>query len=293
MCKKLIEDNEIICMDNFITGSGQNLIDLMDYGNFTFIMQDVMNPIVMEVDYIYNLACPASPVHYQYNPVKTIKTNVLGTINTLECASVNQATVLLSSTSEVYGDPKQHPQNESYWGNVNPIGIRSCYDEGKRAAECIMMDYYRQWKAKIKIARIFNTYGTNMSLNDGRVVSNFIIQSLQNKDITIYGDGSQTRSFCYVDDMVEGLVKLMDTNSDVTGPINLGHTEEHSILNLAELIIKLCNSRSQIKFFPLPEDDPVRRSPDISLAKEKLQWSPETSLEKGIENTISYFDRII
>ncbi len=253
----------------------------------------MINPIFLEVDQIYNLASPASPIHYQYNPIKTIKTNVMGTINTLGLAKRLNAKILQASTSEVYGDPDVHPQKEEYWGRVNPIGPRSCYDEGKRAAECLMMDYHRQNNVKVKIARIFNTYGPRMALNDGRVVSNFIIQALKGEDITVYGDGSHTRSFCYVDDMIAGLIKMMDSADSFLGPINLGNPEEFSILDLAETIITMTGNRSKIVFKPLPQDDPMQRKPDISLARKTLGWQPQINLEEGLERTIAYFRAVI
>jgi len=256
---------------------------------FELIRHDITMPIYLEVDQIYNLASPASPVHYQYNPIKTIKTNVMGAINTLGLAKRVKARILQASTSEVYGDPEVHPQHEAYWGKVNPIGIRSCYDEGKRAAECLMMDYRRQNGVDVKIARIFNTYGPRMALNDGRVVSNFIIQALSGTDITVYGDGSQTRSFCYVDDLIEGLIRLMATPEGISGPINLGNPGEFTILELAEKVIAMTASSSRILFHPLPQDDPTQRQPDITLADEILKWQPQTSLEKGLERTIAYF----
>jgi len=256
---------------------------------FELIRHDITMPIYLEVDQIYNLASPASPVHYQYNPIKTIKTNVMGAINTLGLAKRVKARILQASTSEVYGDPEVHPQHEAYWGKVNPIGIRSCYDEGKRAAECLMMDYRRQNGLDVKIVRIFNTYGPRMALNDGRVVSNFIIQALSGKDITVYGDGSQTRSFCYVDDLIEGLIRMMTTPEDISGPINLGNPVEFTILELAGKVIAMTASSSRILFHPLPQDDPTQRQPDITLAGEILNWQPQTSLEKGLERTIAYF----
>jgi UDP-glucuronate decarboxylase len=261
--------------------------------HFELIRHDIINPVYLEVDEIYNLACPASPVHYQLNPIKTIKANVIGVINVLGIAKRAKAKILQASTSEVYGDPEMHPQNESYWGRVNPIGIRSCYDEGKRAAECLMMDYRRQNGVNTKIARIFNTYGPRMAVKDGRVVSNFIIQALQGVDITVYGDGSHTRSFCYVDDMVEGLIRMMNCADDFYGPVNLGNPEEFTILELARLIIKLTKSASKVIFQPLPMDDPTQRKPDIALAGNKLGWKPKVDLEKGLKNTIEYFRDIL
>jgi len=291
LCKKLLgEGNEVICLDNFFTGRRENIIPLLDNHNFELIRHDLVNPILLEVDRIYNFACPASPISYQYNPVKTTKTSIMGAINMLGLAKRVRARILQASTSEVYGDPKIHPQVETYWGNVNPVGIRSCYDEGKRAAETLMFDYKRQNNVDAKIIRIFNTYGPNMCPNDGRVVSNFIIQALRGEDITVYGDGCQTRSFCYVDDLVEGAVKMMNTD-DFFGPVNLGNPGEFTILELAELVIKLTNSNSKIKNEPLPSDDPTQRQPDISLAKEKLNWEPKIPLEEGLKRTIKYFQQ--
>jgi UDP-glucuronate decarboxylase len=294
LCEKLLrEGNDIICLDNFLTGDKNNIAHLLGLPYFELIRHDIISPIYLEVDEIYNLACPASPVHYQYNPIKTIKTNVMGVINVLGIAKRTKAKVLQASTSEVYGDPDVHPQNESYWGKVNPIGIRSCYDEGKRAAECLMMDYRRQNAVNAKIVRIFNTYGPRMALNDGRVVSNFIIQALQNKKITIYGDGSHTRSFCYVDDLIDGLIRMMNSADDFYGPVNIGNPREFTIMQLAQLIIKLTNSNSEIDFQPLPADDPVQRKPDITLAREKIGWSPQIELEKGLFDTIKYFRDVL
>jgi UDP-glucuronate decarboxylase len=294
LCDRLIERGEdILCLDNFFTGSKENIIHLLANTHFELIRHDIINPIFLEVDQIYNLACPASPVHYQYNPIKTIKTNVMGTINTLGMAKRLNAKILQASTSEVYGDPDVHPQKEKYWGRVNPVGPRSCYDEGKRAAECLMMDYHRQNNVKIKIARIFNTYGPRMALNDGRVVSNFIIQALKGEDITVYGDGSQTRSFCYVDDMIAGLIMMMDSADSFLGPVNIGNPEEFSILDLAETIITMTGNRSKIVFKPLPQDDPMQRKPDISLARKTLGWQPQINLEEGLERTIAYFRAVI
>ncbi|MBP7435053.1 MAG: SDR family oxidoreductase, partial [Bacteroidales bacterium] len=276
LCEKLLnEGNEVICLDNLFTSTKDNIAPLMDNKYFEFIRHDIIQPIHLEIDEIYNLACPASPIHYQYNPIKTIKTSVMGAINMLGLAKRVKAKILQASTSEVYGDPLVHPQYEEYWGNVNPIGPRSCYDEGKRCAESLFINYYFQNKVRIKIARIFNTYGPRMHPNDGRVVSNFIIQAIQNKPITIYGDGSQTRSFCYVDDMLDGLIKLMNTNDEIIGPINLGNPSEFKIIELAELIIDLTSSKSQIIHLPLPEDDPIRRQPDITKAKSILEWHPK------------------
>lgn len=294
LCEKLLnEGNEVICLDNLFTSTKDNIAPLMSNKYFEFIRHDIIQPIHLEIDEIYNLACPASPIHYQYNPIKTIKTSVMGAINMLGLAKRVKAKILQASTSEVYGDPLVHPQYEEYWGNVNPIGPRSCYDEGKRCAESLFINYYFQNKVRIKIARIFNTYGPRMHPNDGRVVSNFIIQAIQNKPITIYGDGSQTRSFCYVDDMLDGLIKLMNTNDEIIGPINLGNPSEFKIIELAELIIDLTSSRSQIIHLPLPEDDPIRRQPDITKAKSILEWHPKISLKEGLIKTIEYFERLM
>lgn len=294
LCERLLnEDNEIICLDNFYTGSMDNIRHLSGNSRFELIRHDIIDSIYLEVDEIYNLACPASPVHYQFNPIKTIKTNVMGAINVLGIAKRTKAKVLQASTSEIYGDPEIHPQNESYWGRVNPIGIRSCYDEGKRAAECLMMDYRRQNGVNAKIVRIFNTYGPRMAINDGRVVSNFIIQALQGKDITVYGDGSHTRSFCYVDDLVDGLIRMMNSADGFYGPVNLGNPDEFTIYELAKLIIKSINSRSKIVFQPLPADDPTQRKPDITLARTTLGWNPKIELEKGLTGTIQYFRNIL
>lgn len=294
LCERLLsEGHDVICLDNFFTGHKNNIAHLMGQSHFELIRHDIINPIYLEVDEIYNLACPASPVHYQFNPIKTIKTNVMGAINVLGIAKRTRAKVLQASTSEVYGDPDVHPQQESYWGRVNPIGIRSCYDEGKRAAECLMMDYRRQNAVNTKIARIFNTYGPRMAVNDGRVVSNFILQALQNRDITVYGDGSHTRSFCYAGDLIDGLIRLMNTPDDFFGPVNIGNPGEFTILQLARLVIELTGSTSQIVFQPLPSDDPAQRKPDIALAREKLGWQPTISLEKGLIGTIAYFKEIL
>lgn len=288
----LNQGNEVICLDNFFTGSKDNIVHLLDHKYLEVVRHDVIEPILLEVDEIYNLACPASPVHYQYNPVKTVKTNVMGMINMLGLAKRTKAKIFQASTSEVYGDPEQHPQHESYWGHVNPIGIRSCYDEGKRIAETLCMDYHRQNGVRVKIVRIFNTYGPRMAINDGRVVSNFIVQALQNQPITIYGEGQQTRSFCYVDDLVEGFVRLMDnTPEDFTGPVNIGNPGEFTILQLAEKVIALTGSTSKIERLPLPPDDPTQRRPDITLAKQKLGWEPTIMLEEGLKKTIAYFDQ--
>jgi UDP-glucuronate decarboxylase len=294
LCEKLLrEGNDIICLDNFFTGNKNNIAHLLGLPHFELIRHDIISPIYLEVEEIYNLACPASPVHYQYNPIKTIKTNVMGVINVLGIAKRTKAKILQASTSEIYGDPEVHPQKETYWGKVNPIGIRSCYDEGKRAAECLMMDYRRQNAVNTKIVRIFNTYGPRMAVNDGRVVSNFIIQALQNKKITIYGDGSHTRSFCYVDDLIDGLIRMMNSADDFYGPVNIGNPGEFTIMQLAQLIIKLTNSNSEIDFQPLPADDPVQRKPDITLAQEKIGWSPQIDLEKGLFDTIKYFRDVL
>jgi len=294
LCETLLSGkNEVICLDNFFTGSKDNIIHLLDDHRFELIRHDIINPIYLEVDEIYNLACPASPVHYQFNAIKTIKTSVMGTINTLGLAKRVKAKILQASTSEVYGDPEVHPQKEDYWGRVNPIGIRSCYDEGKRAAECLMMDYHRQNNVAVKIVRIFNTYGPRMALNDGRVVSNFIVQALRGEDITVYGDGSQTRSFCYVTDLIDGLIRMMATPKDFLGPVNLGNPGEFTIRELAETLIRMTKSRSTIIFKPLPADDPTQRRPDIGLAKKVLGWNPQVTLEKGLERTIGYFRGII
>jgi UDP-glucuronate decarboxylase len=290
LCERLLQEgHEVICVDNFYTGTKDNIKHLMNNPYFEIIRHDITFPLYVEVDEIYHLACPASPVHYQNDPVFTIKTAVHGTINMLGLAKRTKAKILLASTSEVYGDPEVHPQPEEYWGNVNPIGPRACYDEGKRCAETLFFDYYRQHKVKIKIARIFNTYGPRMQINDGRVISNFIVQALKGEDITVYGDGSQTRSFCYIDDMIEGLIRLMNTPDEITGPINLGNPKETSILELAQKIIELTGSNSKIVFKPLPQDDPRRRCPDITKAKIILNWEPKISLEEGLKRTIEYF----
>ena len=293
LCKRLLDDgNDVLCLDNFFTGNKRNIIQLLDKKNFELVRHDVTQPILLEIDQIYHFACPASPVHYQYNPVKTIKTNVMGTINMLGLAKRVRARVMLASTSEVYGDPKIHPQTETYWGHVNPIGIRSCYDEGKRVAETLMMDYHRQNKVDIKIIRIFNTYGPNMAPNDGRVVSNFIMQALQNKDITIYGEGKQTRSFCYIDDLIEGTIRMMSSDNFI-GPVNIGNPHEFTIIDLAKKIMKITGSKSKIKFETLPPDDPIQRQPDITLIKEKLDWQPKISLDQGLKKTITYFESLL
>jgi len=290
LCDRLVaEGNDVLCLDNFFTGTKDNIARLLGKPGFEIIRHDLVEPIFLEVDEIYNLACPASPIHYQHNPVKTIKTSVMGAIHMLGLAKRVRAKILQASTSEVYGDPRVHPQKEGYWGHVNPIGHRSCYDEGKRCAETLFFDYHRQNKVNIRVVRIFNTYGPRMHPNDGRVVSNFIIQALLNKDISIYGDGSQTRSFCYVDDLVEGLALMMNASDEFVGPVNMGNPQETSILELAETIIRITGSRSRVVFEALPEDDPVRRCPDISLAQEKLGWEPGISLEEGLAKTIEYF----
>ena len=291
LCEKLLNSkNHILCVDNYFTSSKKNISHLLDYSNFEILRHDITFPLYAEVDEIFNLACPASPIHYQKDPVQTIKVNVVGAINMLGLAKRTKAKILQASTSEVYGNPEISPQKESYWGNVNPIGIRSCYDEGKRAAETLFFDYHRQHKVPIKVARIFNTYGPNMALNDGRVVSNFISQCLRNKPITVYGDGSQTRSFCYVDDLIDGLIKLMNSNKNVIGPINLGNPVELTIKEIAETIRELTNSRSKIIYKKLPEDDPMKRKPDISLAKKLLKWNPRVTLKEGLTKTIKYFE---
>ncbi len=289
LCEKLLEGgHHVICLDNYFTGTRDNVRHLTANDRFEIIRHDIIEPILLEVDRIYNLACPASPIHYQYNPVKTTKTSVMGTINMLGLAKRVNARILQASTSEVYGDPVVHPQKEDYWGNVNCIGPRSCYDEGKRVAETLMMDYYRQNRVEIKIVRIFNTYGPQMALNDGRVVSNFIVQALKGEDITIYGDGSQTRSFCYVNDLVKGMMLMMESE-DFAGPVNLGNPDEFTILELADKVIEITGSKSKKIFKPLPQDDPTQRQPDISLAKDKLGWTPEINLEKGINKSVGYF----
>ena len=292
LCEKLLlESNEVICLDNMFTGQKNNILHLIDDKNFEFIRHDIVKPILIEVDQIYNLACPASPIHYQFNPVKTMKTSVLGSINMLGIAKKTKARILQASTSEVYGDPLEHPQKETYWGNVNTIGLRSCYDEGKRSAETLFFDYYREHNVDITIARIFNTYGPRMSIDDGRVVSNFIVQALKGNDITIYGEGNQTRSFCYVDDLVSGLIKLMKSNEK--GPINLGNPNEFSILDLAKNIKYLTDSKSKIIYKDLPQDDPRLRRPDITLAEKRLNWEPNIDINDGLIKTIEYFKKII
>jgi UDP-glucuronate decarboxylase len=294
LCEKLLEKgHEVLCADNFYTGTKKNIAHLLTNPYFEVIRHDICFPLYLEVDEIYNLACPASPIHYQFDPVQTTKTSVHGSINMLGLAKRIKAKILLASTSEVYGDPQVSPQPESYWGNMNPVGIRACYDEGKRCAETLFFDYHRQHHLRIKVARIFNTYGPRMHPNDGRVVSNFIVQALRGKDITIYGDGNQTRSFCYVNDMIEGLIKLMNSPDDFTGPVNLGNQSEFSILELAKIIIRLTDSLSKIVFQTLPPDDPKQRRPDITLAKERLDWHPYTPLENGLVKTIAYFRGVI
>ncbi len=294
LCRRLLEEgNEVICVDNFFTGMRGNVSGLLDNPNFELIRHDVTFPLYVEVDEIYNLACPASPIHYQRDPVQTTKTNVHGAINMLGLAKRVGAKILQASTSEVYGDPEVHPQTEDYWGHVNPIGIRSCYDEGKRCAETLFFDYYRQHNLRIKVARIFNTYGPNMHPNDGRVVSNFIMQALQDKPITIYGDGSQSRSFCYVDDLIDVFIRLMDSNDEFTGPVNTGNPIEFTIKELAETVVQLTNSKSIISYEDLPSDDPTQRCPNISLAKEKLDWEPKIQLEEGLKKTIPYFSKLL
>lgn len=293
LCESLLQQgHEVVCLDNLFSGSRKNILHLSEKPSFEFTRHDVTQPILLEVDQIYNLACPASPLHYQYNPVKTVKTNVLGTINMLGMAKRVKARILQASTSEVYGDPQVHPQREDYWGNVNPIGPRSCYDEGKRVAETLMMDYHRQNGVQVRIARIFNTYGPRMSEHDGRVVSNFVVRALKGEPLTVYGEGSQTRSFCYISDMVRGLEVFMATDG-VTGPMNLGNPAEFAILSLAELIREMTGRRSEICFAPLPQDDPLRRRPDISLARELLKWEPQVELKEGLRCTIDYFDQLL
>ena len=294
LCKKLLDQgHNVLCLDNFFTGQKRNILPLLENKNFELIRHNVITPILLETDEIYNLACPASPPHYQFNPVETVKTNVMGILNMLELAEKTKARVLQASTSEVYGDPAEHPQRETYWGNVNPIGIRSCYDEGKRVAETLCMDFHRQNKVDVRIIRIFNTYGPNMYENDGRVVSNFIMQALQNQDITIYGDGSQTRSFQYIDDLIDGMIKMMEHDSFI-GPVNLGNPNEFTIKELAEKVLQMIpGSKSKIIYKDLPQDDPRQRQPDISLAKEKLGWEPGILLEDGLLKTIEYFREIL
>ena len=294
LCEKLLnQGNDVICVDNYFTGDKRNIERLIGNPYFEVIRHDITQPFYIEVDEIYNLACPASPIHYQFNPIKTIKTSVMGAINMLGLAKRIKAKILQASTSEVYGDPEVHPQTESYWGHVNPIGSRACYDEGKRCAEALFMNYHIQNNVRIKIMRIFNTYGPRMHPNDGRVVSNFIVQALKNEDITIYGDGGQTRSFCYMDDLLEGMVKLMQTGDDCIGPVNVGNPGEFTILELAEKVIRLTGSKSKLIFLPLPEDDPMQRQPDISLARKVLDWEPKIHLEEGLIKTIAYFRDIV
>lgn len=290
LCERLLkEGNNVICLDNFFTGQKSNILHMMDNKFFEIVRHDIVNPILLEVDQIYNLACPASPVHYQYNPVKTTKTSVMGAINMLGLAKRVKARILQASTSEVYGDPAVHPQKEEYWGHVNTIGIRACYDEGKRCAETLFFDYYRQNRVDIKVVRIFNTYGPRMHPDDGRVVSNFIVQALRGETITIYGDGAQTRSFCYVDDMIDGMIKMMNSPGGFTGPVNLGNPVEYQVKDLAEMVLRLTGFNSTLSYQPLPMDDPKKRQPDISLAKEKLGWKPIVPVEEGLKKTIDYF----
>ena len=294
LCTRLIhEGHEVIAVDNFYTGNKTNITHLLNNPRFELIRHDVTFPLYLEVDEIYNLACPASPIHYQHDPVQTTKTSVHGAINMLGLAKRLNAKILQASTSEVYGDPTVHPQKEDYWGNVNPIGIRSCYDEGKRCAETLFFDYWRQHQLRIKVARIFNTYGPHMHPNDGRVVSNFIVQAIKGEPLTIYGDGTQTRSFCYVDDLIDGLIKLMNSHDDITGPINLGNPNEFTMIELANLVIQYTNSKSKIDFYPLPEDDPKQRQPEINLANSQLKWEPNIELSTGLKKTIDYFKNII
>ena len=294
LCERLLkEGNEVLCLDNFFTGTKENIIHLMDNHHFELIRHDVEFPIHLEVDEIYNLACPASPIHYQHNPIHTTKTSIMGALNMLGLAKRQHAKIMQASTSEVYGDPEVHPQPETYWGNVNPIGFRSCYDEGKRCAETLFFDYYREHTLKIKIARIFNTYGPRMHPSDGRVVSNFIIQALTGEDITIYGDGSQTRSFCYVDELIDGFIRLMDSPDEFTGPVNLGNPVEFTIKELAEKVVNMTDSKSKISYLPLPHDDPKQRQPEITLAKKELNWEPKIKLEEGLVKTIEYFDSLL
>lgn len=293
LCETLLQQNhEVICLDNYFTGSKRNIYHLLDFHNFEVVRHDVINPIDMEVEQIYNFACPASPVFYQFNPVRTIQANVLGVTNMLELAKRTKARILQASTSEIYGDPQVHPQREDYWGNVNPIGVRSCYDEGKRVAETLMMDYFRQHQVDIRIVRIFNTYGPRMAVNDGRVVSNFIVQALKGEDITVYGSGEQTRSFCYISDLVRGIIAMMNQTGFI-GPVNLGNPGEFTILTLASKVIELTGSTSRIVFKSLPADDPTQRKPDTTLAKSKLDWTPEIQLEEGLIRTIAYFRELL
>lgn len=295
LCERLLnEGNEVICLDNYFTGSKRNILHLLENPFFELVRHDITEPYYAEVDEIYNLACPASPIHYQHDPIKTIQTSVVGATNMLGLAKRIDAKILQASTSEVYGDPTIHPQPESYWGNVNPIGLRSCYDEGKRCAESLFINYHKQKNVRIKIIRIFNTYGTRMNTNDGRVVSNFIVQALKGEDLTIYGDGKQTRSFQYVDDLVEGMIRMMNTSEDITGPINIGNPAEFSMLELAKKVIEITGSKSKIIFKPLPEDDPLQRRPDISLAKKTLNnWEPKIGIEEGLKKVIAYFESVL
>ena len=294
LCDRLVKQcDDVICLDNFFTGSKKNIYHLLDKPNFELIRHDVTFPIYLEVDEIYNLACPASPIYYQKDPIQTTKVNVLGAINMLGLAKRVKAKILQASTSEIYGDPEEHPQTETYWGRVNPIGPRSCYDEGKRCAETLFFDYYEQNNINIRVIRIFNTYGPKMCVDDGRVISNFIIQALRNEAITIYGDGTQTRSFCYVDDLIEGMLRMMNGSDEFVGPLNLGSQDELTILELAEKIIAMTDSKSKISFHPLPQNDPVRRKPDISLAEKMINWHPTVTIEKGLERTIDYFKSVI
>lgn len=296
LCKKLLDaGNYVICIDNLFTGTEKNIAAFKDKPNFKFIYHDVINPLNLEenIDEIYNLACPASPIHYQFNPIKTAQTSVFGALNMLELATQKRAKILQASTSEIYGDPEVHPQPEAYWGYVNSIGIRSCYDESKRMAETLFFDYHRQYSTAIKLIRIFNTYGPNMNIDDGRVISNFIVQALRNEDITVYGSGLQTRSFCYIDDLLEGMTKMMESDNNFIGPVNLGNPEEFTMLSLAELIISMTGSKSKIEFKPLPSDDPARRKPLIDLARQKLKWEPKINLQTGLTKTIKYFESII
>lgn len=293
LCRRLLkEGNDVVCIDNFYTGSKHNIADLMSSPYFELITHDVEESLMINASEIYNLACPASPVHYQKDPVKTVRTSVFGAINMLELAKKTNAKIFQASTSEVYGDPSEHPQKETYWGNVNPVGVRSCYDEGKRCAETLFFDYWRQFGVRIKVARIFNTYGPNMSIEDGRVIGNFILQALKNEDITIYGDGTHTRSFCFVSDMVDAAVRFMKLDDSVTGPVNIGHTQEISMNELAERIIRLAGSKSRIKYFPLPENDPQKRKPDTALIESLTGWRPVTGLEEGLIDTIKYFKEL-
>lgn len=294
LCERLLSDgNDVLCVDNYFTGVKDNIVQLLDNSRFEVMRHDVTFPLYVEVDEIYNLACPASPVHYQHDPVQTTKTSVHGAINMLGLAKRLRAKVFQASTSEVYGDPEVHPQPESYWGNTNPIGLRACYDEGKRCAETLFFDYWRQHGLRVKVARIFNTYGPRMHPNDGRVVSNFIVQALRGEDITVYGDGSQTRSFCYVDDLIEAFVRIMETEDEFVGPINIGNPGEFTILELAEKVIAMTGSASSIINMPLPQDDPIQRQPDISLAREKINWEPRVALDQGLGRTIAYFDTLL